>query len=49
MIRLGAKSQAEITELFNVDRSTISRMMKEVREKQLLKGAFQNFAVSYIP
>jgi DNA invertase Pin-like site-specific DNA recombinase len=37
MIRLGAKSQAEIAELFNVDRSTISRMMKEVREKELLK------------
>jgi hypothetical protein len=30
MIRLGEKSQAEIAELFNVDRSTISRMMKEV-------------------
>jgi len=28
MIRLGEKSQAEIAELFNVDRSTISRMMK---------------------
>jgi DNA invertase Pin-like site-specific DNA recombinase len=39
MIRLGAKSQAEIAELFNVDRSTISRMMKEVREKELLKAA----------
>jgi DNA invertase Pin-like site-specific DNA recombinase len=37
MIRLGAKSQAEIAELFNVDRSTISRMMKEVREKDLVK------------
>jgi DNA invertase Pin-like site-specific DNA recombinase len=37
MIRLGAKSQAEIAELFNVDPSTISRMMKEVREKELLK------------
>jgi DNA invertase Pin-like site-specific DNA recombinase len=39
MIRIGAKSQAEIAELFNVDRSTISRMMKEVREKELLKAA----------
>ena len=39
MIRLGEKSQAEIAELFNVDRSTISRMMKEVREKELLKAA----------
>src|SRR5580704_17290597 len=38
MIRLGAKSQAEIAELFNVDRSTISRMMKEVREKELVKA-----------
>jgi predicted transcriptional regulator len=37
MIRLGAKSQAEIAELFNVDRSTISRMMKEIREKELVK------------
>jgi DNA-binding MarR family transcriptional regulator len=37
MICFGAKSQAEIAELFNVDRSTISRMMKEVREKELLK------------
>ena len=39
MIRVGEKSQAEIAELFNVDRSTISRMMKEVREKELLKAA----------
>jgi DNA-binding transcriptional regulator LsrR (DeoR family) len=39
MIRLAAKSQAEIAESFNVDRSTISRMMKEVREKELLKTA----------
>jgi DNA invertase Pin-like site-specific DNA recombinase len=39
MIRIGEKSQAEIAELFNVDRSTISRMMKEVREKELLKTA----------
>jgi DNA invertase Pin-like site-specific DNA recombinase len=38
-IRLGEKSQAEIAELFNVDRSTVSRMMKEVREKELLKAA----------
>ena len=36
MIRVGEKSQAEIAELFNVDRSTISRM-KEMREKELLK------------
>jgi DNA invertase Pin-like site-specific DNA recombinase len=34
MIRLGEKSQAEIAELFNVDRSTVSRMMKEVRERE---------------
>ena len=33
MIRLGAKSQAEIAELFNVERSTISRMMTEVQLK----------------
>ena len=39
MIRVGEKSQAEIAELFNVDRSTVSRMMKEVREKELLKAA----------
>ena len=39
MIRLGEKSQAKIAELFNVDRSTISRMMKEVRAKELLKAA----------
>ena len=39
MIRLGEKSQAKIAELFNVDRSTISRMMKEAREKELLKAA----------
>ena len=38
MIRIGDKSQAEIAELFNVDRSTISRMMKEVRERELLKA-----------
>ena len=38
MIRIGEKSQAEIAELFNVDRSTISRMMKEVRERELLKA-----------
>jgi hypothetical protein len=38
MIRLGVKSQAEIAELFNVDRSTISRMMKEVRERELPKS-----------
>jgi hypothetical protein len=38
MIRLGAKSQAEIAELFIVDRSTISRMMKGMREKELSKS-----------
>jgi DNA-binding MarR family transcriptional regulator len=38
MTRIGEKSQAEIAELFNVDRSTISRMMKEVREKELVKA-----------
>jgi DNA-binding MarR family transcriptional regulator len=38
MIRLGEKSQAEIAELFNVDRSTISRITKEVKEKELLKS-----------
>ena len=38
MIRIGEKSQAEIAEVFNVDRSTISRMMKEVRERELLKA-----------
>jgi DNA invertase Pin-like site-specific DNA recombinase len=39
MIWLGEKSQTEIAELFNVDRSTVSRTMKEVREKELLKAA----------
>src|SRR6202795_2154581 len=38
MIRAGEKSQAEIAELFNVDRSTIFRMMKELRERELLKA-----------
>jgi hypothetical protein len=40
MIRLGAKSQTEIAELLNFDRSTISRMMKEdtgERTKELVK------------
>jgi DNA-binding MarR family transcriptional regulator len=32
------RNQAQIAELFNVDRSTISRMMKEVREKELVKA-----------
>jgi DNA invertase Pin-like site-specific DNA recombinase len=39
MIRVGEKSQAEIAELFNVDRSTISRMMREVRERELLQAS----------
>jgi DNA-binding CsgD family transcriptional regulator len=39
MIRTGEKSQSEIAELFKVDRSTISRMITEVREKELLKAA----------
>ena len=43
MIRTGNKSQSEIVELFNVDRSTVSRMTRKVRlEEQrksgLLKG-----------
>jgi DNA invertase Pin-like site-specific DNA recombinase len=38
MIRLGAKGRAEIPELLNVDRSTISRVTKEVREKELVKA-----------
>jgi predicted DNA-binding protein YlxM (UPF0122 family) len=38
MTRIGDKSQSEIAELFNVDRSTISRMMKEVGERVLLKA-----------
>jgi DNA invertase Pin-like site-specific DNA recombinase len=38
MIRIGEKSQAEIAELFNVDRSIISRMMKELRGRELLKA-----------
>jgi transposase len=45
MIRLDIKSQAEIAELFNVDRSTISRMMKEVREKELVPGRLGRNAI----
>jgi DNA-binding MarR family transcriptional regulator len=37
MVRLGDKSQAEIAEIFNVDRSTISRMVKAIKERELLK------------
>jgi hypothetical protein len=33
MLRAGEKSQRETAELFKVDRSTISRMMTEVRER----------------
>jgi hypothetical protein len=36
MIRLGEKSQAEIAEVFNIDKRTISQMMKEVRENHPL-------------
>lgn len=38
MIRAGEKTQSEIAELFNVDRSTISRMMTEVRLKEQKKA-----------
>jgi DNA invertase Pin-like site-specific DNA recombinase len=38
MIRSGEKTQSEIAELFNVDRSTISRMMTEVRLKEQKKA-----------
>src|SRR5271165_1829401 len=38
MIRAGEKTQSEIAELFNVDRSTISRMMSEVRLKEQKKA-----------
>jgi DNA invertase Pin-like site-specific DNA recombinase len=38
MIRSGDKTQSEIAELFNVDRSTISRMMTEVRLKEQEKA-----------
>jgi DNA invertase Pin-like site-specific DNA recombinase len=38
MIRSGEKSQSEIAELFNLDRSTISRMMTEVRLKEQKKA-----------
>jgi DNA-binding transcriptional regulator LsrR (DeoR family) len=38
MIRVGEKNQAEIAELFNVDRSTISPLVKEAREKELVKS-----------
>src|SRR5260221_7349627 len=40
--RLGEKSQTEILYLFNDDRRIVSRVMKEVREKQLLNGAHCN-------
>jgi DNA-binding transcriptional regulator LsrR (DeoR family) len=46
MIRLGEKSQAEIAELFNIDRSTISRMMKEAREKELVKAVQCEYRVN---
>jgi DNA invertase Pin-like site-specific DNA recombinase len=36
MVRSGEKSQSEVAELFDVDKGTISRMMKEIREKELL-------------
>jgi DNA invertase Pin-like site-specific DNA recombinase len=36
MLKAGDKTQAEIAELFGVDRSTISRMGKEARQKELL-------------
>jgi DNA invertase Pin-like site-specific DNA recombinase len=38
MIRSGEKTQSEIAELFNIDRSTISRMMTEVRLKEQKKA-----------
>jgi DNA invertase Pin-like site-specific DNA recombinase len=38
MIRSGEKTQSEIADLFNVDRSTISRMMTEVRLKAQKKA-----------
>jgi DNA invertase Pin-like site-specific DNA recombinase len=38
MIRSGEKTQSEIAELFNLDRSTISRMMTEVRLKEQKKA-----------
>ena len=41
MIRVGEKNQAEIAELFNVDRSTISPLVKEAREKELVKSGRQ--------
>jgi DNA-binding MarR family transcriptional regulator len=34
----GEKTQSEIAELFNLDRSTISRMMTEVRLKEQKKA-----------
>lgn len=38
MIRSGERTQSEIAELFNLDRSTISRMMTEVRLKEQKKA-----------
>jgi DNA invertase Pin-like site-specific DNA recombinase len=37
MLRVDEKTQGQVARLFNVDRSTISRMMSEVREKELAK------------
>ena len=39
MIVEDGKSQGQVAELFNVDRSTVSRMMTEVREKEAIKLA----------
>jgi DNA invertase Pin-like site-specific DNA recombinase len=38
MIKAGEKTQSEIAELFDVDRSTVSRMMSEVRRKEQRKA-----------
>jgi DNA invertase Pin-like site-specific DNA recombinase len=38
MIRSGEKSQSEIAELFNLNSSTISRLMTEVRLKEQKKA-----------
>ena len=38
MIRQVEKSKAEIAELFNVDRSTISRMVKETQRQNSFRG-----------
>jgi hypothetical protein len=38
MIQVEKKSQGQVAHIYKVDRSTISRMMTEIRLKEELKG-----------